>query len=42
MSFIDIAESRVRSSVTDEAVVEREEAREAAAVRDLGASRWAE
>jgi hypothetical protein len=39
MSFIDIGESRLRSSVTDEAVVGREEAREAAAVEIWGASR---
>jgi hypothetical protein len=39
MSFIDIEESRVRPSVTEEAVVGREEAHEAAAVEIWGASR---
>jgi len=42
MSFIDIEASRIRSSVTEEAVVGRAEAREAAAVDIWGASRWAE
>jgi len=39
MSFIDIEESRVRPSVTEVAVVGREEARQAAAVEIWGASR---
>jgi hypothetical protein len=39
MSFIDIEESRVRPSVTDEAAVAHEEVREAAAVEIWGASR---
>jgi hypothetical protein len=38
MSFIDIDGSRVRSSVTEESVVGREEAREAATVEIWGAS----
>jgi hypothetical protein len=40
MSFTDIEESRVRPSVTEEAVVGSEEDREAAAVEIWGASRW--
>jgi hypothetical protein len=40
MSFTDIEELRVRSSVTDEAVVGREEDRAPAAVEIWGASRW--
>jgi len=40
MSFTDIEESRVRPSVTEEAVVGREKAREAAAVEIWGASTW--
>jgi hypothetical protein len=39
MAFIDIEESRVRPSVTEGAVVGREEAGEAAAVEIWGASR---
>jgi len=39
MSFIDIEERGVRPSVTEEAVVGREEAGEAAAVEIWGASR---
>jgi hypothetical protein len=39
VSFIDIEEARVWPSVTEESVVGREEAREAAAVEIWGASR---
>jgi hypothetical protein len=39
MSFIDIEESRVRPSVTEEAVVAHDETHEAAAVEIWSASR---
>jgi hypothetical protein len=42
MSFVDVEESRVRPSVADEAVVGREEDREAATVEILGVSRRVE